>query len=266
MLNDDELRIRNVVRFDADLRTLSERPNLLDVVEEFASERVVCSGLNFESFLHSRLSNARSGYSPQKRSARSVQPISASGQSLSQQLAQIHWNELGARNSLDDGSQVARSEVLREFFSADLVRHFAPPLSLIFASHRDAYKSSASSINALAALFGCSIDAVIPIARRMTDDVARAQRELRDRVCPKTGTVLESLVNCLEVFPLVNCDQLLISTGANKSNVYRAIYLLEEVGAIVEVSGRKKHQMWIAPEVVKIVNESFKRASRVAIS
>ena len=100
----------------------------------------------------------------------------------------------------------------------------------------------------------------------MTDDVARAQRELRDRVCPKTGTVLESLVNCLEVFPLVNCDQLLISTGANKSNVYRAIYLLEEVGAIVEVSGRKKHQMWIAPEVVKIVNESFKRASRVAIS
>jgi hypothetical protein len=103
---------------------------------------------------------------------------------------------------------------------------------------------------ALAEFLTKSLEAALEVADKFAAEVVALQLKWGELISPRPGTVLAVAVDHVGRHACLRSGTLLDQTGANKSNVYRAIDELEAVGVIREVTGRKKDQMWISPDSV----------------
>ena len=261
MLTDDERRIREVVRFDLFASSNWFAPALIDLAEEYASNLVVEPKLSIDTFLLNQVGSL----SQNRRPLRHGKKTDVGSVGLCRHLSAVHCHAMGKRDPLHGGSQPVRARLRQEFVTVDLVTKSAPPMSLIFAGHRNDYQKRCADVEELALLIGLAIDGSLSIAQRLIVDAAQVHQRWNMKLKSKPGTVLESCVRQVLGSPLVTSALMLGVTGANKSNVYRAFDALEEIQAIEEISGQKKNRVWVAREICDLLSEAVKRGARVRL-
>lgn len=262
MLSDDERRIRDVVRFDSLLDTNQSIAPIVEVSEDFASSRICNPSLSIDAYFLAENDRAdrKRRVTPATRSLNRSR--AGEGLSLVGHLAEVHRKLMSQSAISHPESRVARQVVRSQFAELGLSRQCVPPISTVLAGHRDEYERGAMRVDDLCRLLGAAIDLSIPIAERLIADVSAIHKTWRSQVQPKPGTVLEVAVSHLVVMPVVSSKRLVELTGANKSNVFRALDELVEAGIIREASGRKKDRIWIADAVASCVSETLKRGAR----
>lgn len=247
MLTPDEARIRNVVRFDARHSIDPVVVMQLALFEALCSEAIVRGASDFERILVDRL---RSGQMQQAatypRHARTAKGT------LSELLVRAHQQALGRGVALDNRGVKARIGVGSELLRLGLLTEGTVPLSAPLLAWRRNYERAANDAEALGNLLTRALDMGLIIGDDLAVQVKSVWSRWVSALEPKAGTVLESALQMISRSSGLTAAELRFLTGANKSNVYRAIDELEEVGALVEVTGRKKDQVWLSSDLLNI--------------
>lgn len=262
MLSTSEALIRDIVRLDASAPFALDVANLPSVTEELASALI----LNPSQDLTDIACRTFGTVNPVKEVAsRDVVPRptgTPSGKSLGWTLARAHRKRLGSSTVQSQRGTTARREIMVELSRLGLVERTTLPLSVgLFRSLRKYVDSTGTSSQPgeLAQLIDRALPEVVEVARHMQVVGLRLAADWRSRVSARDGTVASIVLTKLYQWPVVDSATLIAASGANKSNVYRALDLMIEVGVICEVSGRAKNRIWVAPDVVRAVEEVIGR-------
>jgi len=148
---------------------------------------------------------------------------------------------------------VARENVHGALKDLRLITSACVPLSVVLCRTVRRYETVAHDHEALAEFLTKSLDGALEVAEKLAAEVVALQLKWGELFSPRPGTVLAVAIDHVGRHACLRSGPLLEQTGANKSNVYRAIDELEAVGIIREVTGRKKDQMWVSPDLVDLI-------------
>jgi hypothetical protein len=250
-------RVRNIVRFDA--RHGGEHVGIsqLALLEQFSSNAISIGAADPESFFVARLRGKVDGA---QRVRLTTSTARSPRRELSELLAAAHQKALGRGGIRDESGVAARQTVINELRRLDLIEATTLPLSTVLYLRLKSYESLSRDADKLSEILGRAIDDGIVVGDRFASSVRGVVNRWLVESSPRPGTVLEAaIVAAASASGLVATD-LLQKTGANKSNVYRAIDELEAIGALAEVTGRKKDQLWLAPELVDATRQAIRKA------
>ncbi len=259
MLVVESERVRNIVRFDARHGGDSAGISQLALLEQFSSYAISKDSADRESFLVARLRGKVDG-SQLVRSTSST--VRSSRRELCEQLAAAHQKALGRGSIRGESGLAARQAVINELRRLKLAEATTLPLSTVLHPRLKSYELISRDVDKLGEILGQAIDDGIVVGDRFASSVREIVNRWYVDLSPRPGTVLEAaIVAAASASGLVAAD-LLKKTGANKSNVYRAIDELEAIGALAEVTGRKKDQVWLAPELVDAMRQAIRKAHK----
>jgi hypothetical protein len=257
MLTSESERIRDLVRYDF---RHGSNPTLvfqLNLLEEFASWRISSEDGDLESFLISRLlSGPQPITSSRGSTGRSVQ------RQLQELLARAHQRVLGRRSVFEDAGISARQSIVAELKSHGLLSSSIAPFSVVLLAARKSYGRSADDLVNLGRVLVRAVEGGMQTGDAFAMEVTEVLRGWTSTLSPKSGTVLDKALSMVAAQSGLIASDLISQTGANKSNVYRAIDELEAVGALVEVTGRKKVQLWLAPQLVQVTKRAVHQAPK----
>jgi len=245
VLSLDEICIRDLVRFDAGMGGRSAAIRILSLVESFASR--VISGAS-PSFLDFSIDDEAGRHSPEI-DAKSNQRTTG----LGVHLARVHERALRRGDILGDGGRTARFAIGMELQHLGLLRECTLPVSVVLHDKISTYRRVAPDEERLAKLLIDAIGESLVVAARVLETVDRCERSWRAELPSKKGSLLDATIEMSLSEVVVVGDRLRAVTAANKSNVYRAVQAMVGIGALSEVTGRRKNQIWVATELVDTV-------------
>ena len=79
---------------------------------------------------------------------------------------------------------------------------------------------------------------------------------------PRSGSALESILSALIRQPIVNLELLQTIVNVADKNIYDAIDTLADAGVLQETTGGRRNRVWIAPDVVDLVQRFESRVGR----
>lgn len=257
MLTAESECVRDLVRYDVRHGNNLTVVSHLGLLEEFSSRLISREVSDLESFLVSRL------LSGHQTSTSSTGQTSPSGQrELPDLLARAHQRVLG-RRSVDDATGIsARKGVVAELLSQGLLKTSIVPFSVNLLSSRRSYERSADDLVNLGRVLMRAVEAGMQTGDSFATEITAVLQRWTSALSPRPGTVLDRALNQVGAQSGLIASDLVSLTGANKSNVYRAIDELESVGALIEVTGRKKDQVWLAPELVQAAHRAVNGAAK----
>jgi len=245
VLSRDETCVRDLVRFDAGMEGRRGTSRVLGPVESFASR--VISGAS-PSLLDFLIDDEAGRHSP-AIDAKSNQRTTG----LGVHLARVHKRALRRGDILGDGGRMARFAIGMELQHLGLLRECTLPVSVVLHDKVAVYRRVAADEERLAKLLIDAIGESLVVAARVLETVDRCERSWRAELPSKKGSVLDSTIEMSLSEVVVVGDRLRAVTAANKSNVYRALQAMVGIGALSEVTGRRKNQIWVATELVDTV-------------
>jgi hypothetical protein len=248
VLSDDGKLIRDVVRFDARQSNFPEVCSMLENLEQFCSRRIVEPSLSLMEYFNVLAGNEiMASESVARRPRRRVARESLS---LSLLLAGAHVRVFSDLSTASDAGHRARQMLKLAIHEQGLTTNSVVPLSLNLLARKKAYESVWDDETKLAQLLHQALRDALVRGDAIGEEVRRTANEWKELVTPKPGTVLHVLLTEVLGSVRVTGAEALRLTGANKSNVYRAIDVLEEHGILFETTGRKKDQVWLATTYV----------------
>lgn len=257
MLTKDSERIREIVRFDVRHCGNTIVATQLGRLEAYCSWAISNESIEFEKYIVERLFSGRNNPANIRRTRQSSKHVR---QELSAFLAEAH-NEMLAKQSVrDDRAIAARMSLVDNLVKLGLTTTTTVPISAVLLGRVKTYTASAASTEKLANVLGQAIDVGIKLGDLLSMEVSSVTNRWLSDLEPRPSTVLRAALDLAAAETTFAATDLLRMTGANKSNVYRAIDQLEEIGGVVEVTGRKKDQIWLAPELV----QAFDRVTRLS--
>ncbi len=257
MLTTESECVRDLVRYDVRYGNNPIVVSQLGLLEEFSSWMISREVGDLESFLVSRLvAGQQTITSSTGQTSRSVQ------RELPDLLARAHQRFLGKRNVNEAAGISARRGVLAELKSQGLLTTSVVPFSVNLLSSRRTYERSADDMVNLGRVLMRAVEGGMRTGDVFASEITAVLRRWTSTLSAKPGTVLDKALSLAGAQSRVIASDLVSLTGANKSNVYRAIDELESVGALIEVTGRKKDQVWLAPELVKVVHRAVNGAAK----
>lgn len=257
MLTSESERVRDLVRYDVRNGINPIVVSQLGLLEEFASWVISHKIGDFESLLVSRLlAGQKTTIGSNGQTSRSVQ------RELPDLLARAHQRVLGRKNVDDVAGITARQGVVAELRSQGLLTTSIVPLSVNLLSSRRTYERSVDDVVSLGRVLMRAIEGGMRTGDVFASEITAVTRRWTFTLSPKPGTVLDKALGLVGAQSGLIASDLILLTGVNKSNVYRAIDELEAVGALIEVTGRKKDQVWLAPELVKAVHRAVNNSAK----
>lgn len=127
------------------------------------------------------------------------------------------------------------------------------PISLLLFEKRKAYEAVRGDDGKLQTLLHKSLQRSLVRGEALGAAAELTKERWYESVLPKPGTVLEIVSNHVLCRAGITAQIALDLTGVNKSNVYRAIDVLEGKGILWEVTGRKKDQIWLAMSYIDVL-------------
>lgn len=251
MLNQKDTRIRNLVRFDVRLSGNSTVVSQIGILEDFSSRTFANEREQIESFLIDLL---QSGVPPKTEPMGRVRV--STQRELPELLARVHQQILGRKKVWDMEGIRARQGVIAALIQLGLLTSPVLPMSTALLAHSRTYERSADDLETLGGVLIRAIDDGMRIGDTVGTAVLGVSERWRCALAPKSGTVLAKALDLVTARSGLIASDLILLTGANKSNVYRAIDEMELFGALVEVTGRKKGQLWLAPELIALTKRA----------
>jgi hypothetical protein len=257
VLSADEKLIRDVVRFDARQSNFPEVCAMLGHLEQFGSRRIVEPSLSLMGYFSAFAANeihagAFAAHRPKKRVVRE-------SLSLLSLLAGVHARLIADHSTASAVGHEARQMLNLVIREQSLTTSSVVPLSLDLLARKKAYESSCDDAAKLAELLPRALWGALVRGDGIGEEVRRTATGWQELVTPKPGTVLDVLLTEVIGNGQITAAAALRLTGANKSNVYRAIDVLEGHGILFETTGRKKDQVWLATPYVD-------RLARIALA
>ena len=256
MLTAESQLVRNIVRFDSRYAQSVTVCSQLKTLEEFASQRIAEPKLSFQDYLVAALQQGATvepGVSPRSPGK--------SGQSLGAHLARVHQRELKQDDVASPRGVLARARVNELLKDLGLTTMACIPLSVALNQAVRRYESTVRNQDELPGFLLKSLAVAVENAEGFVLHVIETFDEWTTAISPRKGTVLETALLSVTHRGGITSGPLLVSSGANKSNVYRAIDELEACGILREVTGRKKNQVWVAPRLVEIFEHAVGRGA-----
>lgn len=173
---------------------------------------------------------------------------------LGEHLARAHERVLKKQSVESSMGLVARARIHQVMKELRLTTETCIPLSTVLSRTVRRYQNVVHDHDALAKFLMNSLDTALDVAEEFATQVSRIHAEWSKAVSPRPGTVLAAAIEHTGRNGGLRSASLLEQTGANKSNVYRAIDELEAKGLIREVTGRKKDQAWLSPDLVDLIS------------
>jgi hypothetical protein len=245
VLSRDEICVRNLVRFDADVAVGPAGIGLLGFVESFASHVISGYSPSFLDFL------IEGGDAPRSAAVATSPSLRVKG--LGVHLARVHKLGMHRGDISTIEGKSARFAVGAELRNLGLIQHCTLPVSVALRGKLSVYRRIAKDEGRLASFLIDAICESVEIATRILETVDRLDRSWRAELPSKKGSVLDAAIDMSLSEVVVVGDRLRSVTGANKSNVYRAVQAMVGIGALSEVTGRRKNQIWVATELVDTV-------------
>lgn len=172
---------------------------------------------------------------------------------LGMHLARVHKLRMRRGEISTIEGKSARVAVGAELRNLGLLQHCTLPVSVALHGKLSVYGRCVKDQERLAKLLIDEICESVEIATRILETVDRLDRSWRAELPSKKGSVLDAAIDMSLSDVVVVGDRLRSVTGANKSNVYRAVQAMVGIGALSEVTGRRKNQIWVATELVDTV-------------
>ena len=256
MLTAESQLVRNIVRFDSRYAQSVAVCSQLKTLEKFASQRIVEPKLLFQNYLI-----AAFGQSGTVEPGVSPRSPGKSSQSLGDHLARVHQRELKQDDVASPRGVLARARVNELLKDLGLTTMACIPLSVALNQAVRRYESTVRNQDELPGFLLKSLAVAVENAEGFVLHVTETFDKWTTAVTPRKGTVLETALLLVMQCGAITSGPLLVSSGANKSNVYRAIDELEACGILREVTGRKKDQVWVAPRLVETVERAVGRGA-----
>ena len=259
MLTEESERIREIVRFDVRHGGNTAVVAQLAHLESYCSWAISNESRDVETYIMEHVCERQSNTikaSSARSSGRRMR------QELTSALAHGHNHVLARRSVHEDSGIAARRATTKILMSLGLAEATTIPLSAALYGRQRIYETSAANEERLAALLGWAIDVGIKLGDGFASEVLDISSRWLSALKPRPGTVLQTAMDVAASETRFVAADLLRMTGANKSNVYRAIDELEGIGAVVEVTGRKKDQIWLAPELVMATQRVIRRREK----
>lgn len=258
MLLVESERIRGVVLFDA---RYSRDPWVcaqLRILEAYSSKLIADVSISMVDFLDTAM---REAAVPQSNSRGHVNNRLRLRLSLADHLARAHKRGLKKQSVASPAGLVAREGVHYVMNDLGLITSTCVPLSVVLRRTVRRYEAVAHDHDALSELLTKSVDTALEWADSFASEIEALQLRWRGLISPRPDTVLAIAVDHVGRHASLRSGPLVEQTAANKSNVYRAIDQLESVGIIREVTGRKKDQMWVSPDLVDLIQATVGTAT-----
>jgi Fic family protein len=100
--------------------------------------------------------------------------------------------------------------------------------------------------------------------RQLVDELHAIRGEWDEVIKVRRGTIAWRIADLLLRHPVVNTAFVARELGIAAPNVYRALGPLVDAGVLVESTGKRRHQVWRAPEVLRALDQFAARAGRRA--
>jgi Fic family protein len=98
--------------------------------------------------------------------------------------------------------------------------------------------------------------------RRLVEDLHAILQDCHDRVRARRDAATWRVADLLLRHPVVNAALVAAEVGIAPQNIYRSVRPLVDAGVLVEVTDRKRNQLWRAPEVLDALDRFAARAGR----
>jgi Fic family protein len=140
-----------------------------------------------------------------------------------------------------------------------LARSVAVPTSAALLADTDAYFESLGAYRAgdLDGFIAHVASAALRAAREaqvLASELEQIRGRWTDAVSPKPGSVAAAILDLLRRQPVIDADALTLVAIVNKSSLYRTIDVLVAADVLVEVTGDRRHRIWVAHELLDAVD------------
>ncbi len=250
MLSADEQLIRDVVRFDAHHSNSVATCSILGLVEDFASLRIVDPKLTLSTHVEMELGGQTAPLASRQNSESSARGKTSN---LTALLAGAHSSILGRHSTSTMNGHEARRALNRVLREQGLTTVSVVPVSLLLFEKRKAYEAARGDDGELRVLLHKLLQRSLVLGEALGAAAELTKERWCESVLPKPGTVLEIVLNNVLCRAGITAQIALELTGVNKSNVYRAIDVLEGKDILREVTGRKKDQIWLATSYIDVL-------------
>ena len=141
-----------------------------------------------------------------------------------------------------------------------LTPRFVPPVSLVLATHREAYVDGLVAFREgrladWADIFGRALHASARRAADLAQEVARLQDRWRERAGhPRSDSSAEALIVALPAYPVLTVASAAEILGRSVQAANSALAQLEEAGVVTQVSLGRRNRAFEAKELLQLVN------------
>jgi Fic family protein len=91
-------------------------------------------------------------------------------------------------------------------------------------------------------------------AHALASELAQIRSRWTDAVGPRPGSVAAAILDLLRRQPVIDADAVSLVATVNKSSLYRTIDVLVAADVLVEVTGDRRHRIWVAHELLDAVD------------
>jgi len=167
----------------------------------------------------------------------------------------------------DGNGRVGRTLVHAMLRHADVTRRLTVPVSAGLLTDPAAYFDALTDyrkgdIEPIVRQFVDASFRAVTNGRRLVDDLEAIYDEWNDRLSARRGSAARRLLPLLLNQPAINVAYVIGATGVALSAAQRAVEQLEAAEIIVRSGGGQRNRVWLAPEVIRALDDFASRVGR----
>jgi Fic family protein len=167
----------------------------------------------------------------------------------------------------DGNGRTGRALVHAHLRAKALIRNVTVPVSAGLLTDVDGYFAALGRYRegdptAIVEAFAAAAFRAIGNGRRLVDDLHTIRQDWQERVRARRDAAAWRVADLLLRHPVVNAALVASEIGIAPQNAYRSLRPLIDAGVLVELTVRKRNQLWRAPEVLDALDRFAARAGR----
>ena len=167
----------------------------------------------------------------------------------------------------DGNGRTGRALLHAHMRAKGLIRNVTVPVSAGLLTDIDHYFAALTRYRegdpiAIVEAFAAAALQAVANGRRLVDDLRSVREDWQERVRARRDAAAWRVAELLLRHPVVNASLVAAEVGVAPQNTYRALRPLVDAGVLVEVTDRRRNQLWRAPEVLDALDGFAARASR----
>lgn len=167
----------------------------------------------------------------------------------------------------DGNGRVGRALIQAMLRGGQLTRNVAVPVSAGLLHNTDSYFDALGAyrtgdIAPIVRSIAEASFAAVHNGRILVDDLETVQLEWRDRVKARRDSAAHRLVSVLLRQPVIDAATAANQLGISAVNAQVAINRLVDAGVLIQISSGRRNRIWLAKDVVRVLDEFGARAKR----